>query len=126
LVELQRQIVQTWRENLLCVDNPKPDSIPSEFGKSVNPSGTFSRREPALYGQGLSHFGPGKMAELERHATLFHLDRLWSDHLAWIQDTRDSIHLVNLGGREPIEEFRKWVTEEFSGCRKQLMMRFQR
>jgi preprotein translocase subunit SecA len=62
---------------------------------------------------GLGCFGPGIMAELERRATLFHLDRLWSHHLAWIQDTRDSIHLVNLGGREPIDEFRKWSTEEF-------------
>jgi preprotein translocase subunit SecA len=53
------------------------------------------------------------MAELERRATLFHLDRLWSDHLAWVQDTRDSIHLVQLGGREPVEEFRKWATEAF-------------
>jgi len=49
-----------------------------------------------------------------RNATLFHLDRLWSDHLAWIQDTRDSIHLVSLGGREPIDEFLKWAMVEFT------------
>ena len=54
------------------------------------------------------------MVELERHATLFHLDRLWSDHLAWIQDTRDSIHLVSLGGREPIYEFLKLAMAEFA------------
>ena len=53
------------------------------------------------------------MAELERRATLFHLDRLWSDHLAWVQDTRDSIHPVNLGGREPLDEFQKRATAEF-------------
>jgi preprotein translocase subunit SecA len=53
------------------------------------------------------------MAELEGGATLFHLDCLWSDHLAWVQGTRDSIHLVNSGGREPLDEFQKRAAAEF-------------
>jgi preprotein translocase subunit SecA len=97
----------------------RPYSIPddkndsSEFGQAVGALARFSHHEPVLYKEGLRRIGPDTMAELERCATLFHLDRLWSNHLAWIQDTRDSIHLVNLGGREPIEEFRKWATDEF-------------
>jgi preprotein translocase subunit SecA len=114
LIELQRQIVQTRREKaLLCVEDPMPDSTPYKPEQSVEAPNKFSCREPALYERGLNRFGPEKMTELERCATLFHLDRLWSDHLAWIQDTRDSIHLVNLGGQEPIEMFRKWATTEF-------------
>jgi preprotein translocase subunit SecA len=114
LIELQRQIVQTRREKaLLCVEDPHPDSIPSKPEQSVEASDKFSCRKPALYEQGLSRFGPEQMNELERRATLFHLDRLWSDHLAWIQDTRDSIHLVNLGGQEPVDVFRKWTTTQF-------------
>jgi len=94
LVELQRQIIQDRREEcLLGAGAPNFD--------------------PVLYKEGLQRFGSEKMAEIERSATLFHLDRIWSDHLAWIQDTRDCIHLVNLGGREPIDEFAKWATEEF-------------
>lgn len=135
LVELQRQIVQARRQrNLLLVDEPKLDAAPSkqswkmssgqitdevnamelsESEREAEASAKLAIRQPALYEKGLQRFGPSKMAELERRATLFHLDRLWSDHLAWIQDMRDSIHLVNLGGREPIEEFRKWATTEF-------------
>jgi preprotein translocase subunit SecA len=73
----------------------------------------LAEHEPALLEEGLRRFGPLRLAEIERRAALYHIDRLWSDHLARIQDTRDSIHLVSLGGQTPIEVFRKWVTAEF-------------
>ena len=100
LVELQRKIVQDRRDNALR-------------RHSASISDRLSALKPALFEEGLRHFGPRGMAELERHATLFHLDRLWSEHLAWIQDTRDTIHLVNLGGREPFYEFSRQATAEF-------------
>jgi preprotein translocase subunit SecA len=96
LVELQRQEIQTLRENALSGGDT-----------------TSFQLEPALSEEGIRRFGFEGMVELRRRAALFHIDRIWSDHLAWIQDTRDSIHLVNLGGREPFEEFRRWATEEF-------------
>jgi preprotein translocase subunit SecA len=96
LVELQRQSIQAPREKALS-----------------NASGACTGIDPALLEEGIRRFGPGRLTDLERRAALFHIDRVWSDHLAWIQDTRDSIHLVNLGGREPFEEFRMWATAEF-------------
>jgi preprotein translocase subunit SecA len=100
LVELQRKIVQGRRDNALQTN----EMLISDRSAVL---------KPTLVEQGLRRFGPRGMAKLERHATLFHLDRLWSNHLAWIQDTRDSIHLVNLGGREPFNEFSKQATAEF-------------
>ena len=87
---------------------------------SAGASSEFLLREPSLYEEGVRRFGIGRMIEIERRATLFHLDRLWSDHLAWIQDTGDSIHLVHLAAREPIEEFLKWATDEFFSMEKGL------
>jgi preprotein translocase subunit SecA len=110
LVEVQRQIVQTRRERAL------PGFGESEARVSADSAGapsSFSLRDPILYKKGIRRFGIDKMMELECRATLFHLDRLWSDHLAWIQDTRDSIHLVHLSAREPLEEFLKWATDAF-------------
>ncbi|MCK7461680.1 MAG: hypothetical protein MZU84_06270 [Sphingobacterium sp.] len=37
-----------------------------------------------------------------RRAALFHIDRLWADHLAWLADLREGIHLVSLGRKEPL------------------------
>ena len=41
------------------------------------------------------------------------IDDAWSDHLAWVQDTRESIHLVSLGGKTPLGEFQRSATAEF-------------
>jgi preprotein translocase subunit SecA len=47
--------------------------------------------------------GPGGA---ERDLTLCHLDRAWRDHLAFVADLRDGIHLVRLGGDDPLTRFR--------------------
>jgi preprotein translocase subunit SecA len=127
LVEVQRQIIQTIREKILFDNNSSPDwniSLNRTTENAANEDlaeieNNQSRppidllKESPIWAEGVQRFGSETMARLERRALLFHLDHLWSDHLAWIQDTRDRIHLVNLGGCEPINEFLRWVTAEF-------------
>ena len=50
---------------------------------------------------------------MRRRVSLVHLDRCWADHLAGLSDLRESIHLVSLGGQEPVNEFQKAATEAF-------------
>ena len=97
LINLQRRIIKERRETAL-------------FGKAP---GILSEKEPALHKEGWARFGGERLAEIERRATLFHIDRLWSNHLAWVQDTRESIHLVSLGGKTPLDEFQKSAMEVF-------------
>ncbi len=98
LVELQRKMLQDWRESIFF----------AEGGPQI-----LAQKEPRLYRKGLDRFGRTGMDTFERRAALFHLDRCWSDHLAWINDTRESIHLVSLGGKTPLQEFQKAVTAAF-------------
>ena len=98
LVEVQRKMIQDWRESVFS----------AEGGLQV-----ISSRAPRLYKRGLERFGRSAMEAFERRALLFHIDRLWSDHLAWITDTRESIHLVSLGGKTPLQEFQAAVTAAF-------------
>jgi preprotein translocase subunit SecA len=111
LVDLQRQIIQARRDECLFGCNVADDAGVREY---------ISPGRGTLLEEGRRRLGPEKLAELERRATLYHLDKAWSNHLAWIQDTRDSIHLVNLGGKEPVEEFRKWATDEFLKMQSQI------
>jgi preprotein translocase subunit SecA len=98
LVELQRKTMQDWRQGIFqAADGPQ----------------ILSRKAPRLYKKGLARFGRPGMEAFERRAALFHIDRCWSDHLAWITDTRESIHLVSLGGKDPLQEFQKGVTAAF-------------
>jgi preprotein translocase subunit SecA len=49
----------------------------------------------------------------ERDATLFHIDRTWRDHLAFVAELREGIHLVRLGGDDPLTRFCVRVAEAY-------------
>jgi preprotein translocase subunit SecA len=105
LVEAQRQIVAGWR-----------DGVFDSNGREDRPF----RASPKLVKAGASRFGGEAFAGMARRVALFHLDRLWADHLAWLADLRESIHLVSLGRKEPLNEFQKAATEAFLGLEKRI------
>ena len=51
-----------------------------------------------LYGEELPR-------EIERRITLVTIDRCWSDHLTEMQAVRDEVHLVQLGGADPLTHY---------------------
>ncbi|HZQ30849.1 MAG TPA: accessory Sec system translocase SecA2 [Mycobacterium sp.] len=55
--------------------------------------------------------------ELERICRLimlYHLDRGWADHLAYLADIRESIHLRALGRQNPLDEFHRMAVDAFA------------
>jgi preprotein translocase subunit SecA len=54
------------------------------------------------------------LEQAAREIMLFHLDRAWADHLAFVSDVRASIHLRSLGRESPLDEFHKLILDEFS------------
>jgi preprotein translocase subunit SecA len=62
---------------------------------------------------------PGNLSE-ERLETicrlimLYHLDRGWADHLAYLADIRESIHLRALGRQNPLDEFHRMAVDAFA------------
>jgi preprotein translocase subunit SecA len=49
-----------------------------------------------------------------RLIALYHLDRCWTEHLAFLADVREGIHLRALGRETPIDEFHRIAIAEFS------------
>jgi preprotein translocase subunit SecA len=45
---------------------------------------------------------------------LYHLDRGWADHLAYLADIRESIHLRALGRQNPLDEFHRLAVDAFA------------
>ena len=105
VVETQRRAVGRWRDSVL-----KSESGPEQI----------ESRDPDLHARGVGRFGREGFDNLERRVTLFHTDRLWADHLAGLQDLRESIHLVSVGGREPVYEFQKAAAEAFAGLEEKI------
>jgi preprotein translocase subunit SecA len=54
------------------------------------------------------------LAEAARQIVLFHLDRAWADHMAFLADLREGIHLRALArGSVPLNEFNKEAVRAF-------------
>ncbi|WP_433326308.1 accessory Sec system translocase SecA2 [Spirillospora sp. CA-294931] len=52
--------------------------------------------------------GKAPVAEAARQLALFHLDRCWTEHLSFLADLREGIHLRSLGrGLDPLIEFNR-------------------
>jgi preprotein translocase subunit SecA len=89
----------------------------------------MTRRQAILHGQetpDVWHRLPEKRAQLaaaigeeavvrvERLATLHEIDRNWRDHLSLVADVREGIHLVSLGGQDPLAHFTRTITMAFN------------
>ena len=55
-----------------------------------------------------------KLERICRTIMLFHLDRGWADHLAYLADIRESIHLRALGRQNPLDEFHRLAVDAFA------------
>jgi len=99
IVEKQRKIIYEWRQNTLT---GKP------LGSLLEER--FNQRLKNL----LSTVDDSILKKVEQQITLYHIDQYWSEHLAQINDIRESIHLFRLSGRIPLEEFHKKVSVTFN------------
>jgi preprotein translocase subunit SecA len=98
LVENQRRRIFKWRREVLFREAPP---------------GLLRERAAARYSQWSKVLGEEAMASIELRITLFEIDRAWTAHLAMIADVRESIHLVNVAGKSPLDEFHRILTPEF-------------
>jgi preprotein translocase subunit SecA len=100
LIETQRRIVAGWRDEV--------------FGPAGGETSPFCPT-PELLAAGTARLGREAFDRIARRAALFHIDAAWADHLAWLADLREGIHLVSIGRKEPLQEFQKAATETFLG-----------
>jgi preprotein translocase subunit SecA len=98
LVERQRKTLQDWRWAVLT------DSVDV---------GSFAVRVPEPHNYLCELLGEQAVEEAERAILLHHIDEGWANHLAFISHVREGIHLADIGGLDPLEEFHKQVAEAF-------------
>ncbi len=49
----------------------------------------------------------GRLETICRLIALYHLDRGWAEHLAYLAEVREGIHLRALGRQDPLDEFHR-------------------
>lgn len=69
---------------------------------------------PKRYEEVVERLGEDTLEKICRLIMLYHLDRGWADHLAYLADIRESIHLRALGNQTPIDEFHRMAVDAFA------------
>jgi preprotein translocase subunit SecA len=69
---------------------------------------------PDRYDALVEDIGEEKLEKICRLIMLYHLDRGWADHLAYLADIRESIHLRALGRQNPLDEFHRMAVDAFA------------
>ncbi|WP_167475300.1 accessory Sec system translocase SecA2 [Nocardia arthritidis] len=99
LINIQREVVLDHRHQVLT-----GDEAPRRLRELC------SERYELL----LETAGAEALSDTARAIVLYHLDRCWSEHLAYLADVREGIHLRALGRETPIDEFHRIAVAEFS------------
>ncbi|WP_405059877.1 accessory Sec system translocase SecA2 [Kribbella sp. NBC_01505] len=98
----QRSILLATREDVLTEDLAATE---------------LSERVKEKYDELVEEHGEEKVKDAARRIALHHLDRKWTDHLAYLADLREGIHLRSLAGgivhMKPIDEFNKSAIASF-------------
>ncbi|MDT5090232.1 MAG: preprotein translocase subunit SecA, partial [Mycobacterium sp.] len=69
---------------------------------------------PDRYAELSEQLSEEQLEKICRLIMLFHLDRGWADHLAYLADIRESIHLRALGRQNPLDEFHRMAVDAFA------------
>ncbi|WP_445160339.1 accessory Sec system translocase SecA2 [Mycobacterium sp. Dal123C01] len=101
LIAQQRAIIVDRRNTLLCTAAAREelaDLAPKRYEELAETEGISEER----------------LETICRQIMLYHLDRGWADHLAYLADIRESIHLRALGRQNPLDEFHRMAVDAFA------------
>ncbi|ONI74276.1 accessory Sec system translocase SecA2 [Kribbella sp. ALI-6-A] len=102
LTEQQRAIVLDTREKILTEDLA---------------ADKLAAAAKERYDELVEQHGEDVVKDAARRIALHHFDRRWTDHVAYLADLREGIHLRSLAGgivhQKPIDEFNKLAIESF-------------
>ena len=99
LIAQQRAIIVDRRDTLLRTATAREE---------------LEERAPKRYEELVDELGEERLEEICRLIMLYHLDRGWADHLAYLADIRESIHLRALGRQNPLDEFHRLAVDAFA------------
>jgi preprotein translocase subunit SecA len=99
LIAQQRAIIVERRDTLLRTDAAREE---------------LEELSPKRYADLAEKLSEERLGEICRLIMLYHLDRGWCEHLAFLADIRESIHLRALGRQNPLDEFHRMAVDAFA------------
>ncbi len=98
LIERQRRALAVRREELLTTDAA---------------ARLLAERSGQRYLLACGRAGEPAVNAAARAIALYHLDRCWTEHLAYLSEIREGVHLRVLGRLDPLDEFHRCAVPAF-------------
>lgn len=105
LIAQQRAILVERRDKLLRTATARDELAERSPERYAEVSERLEAKDPGTAEE--------KLVKICRLIMLYHLDRAWADHLAFLSDIRESIHLRALGRQNPLDEFHRMAVDAF-------------
>ena len=105
IIDDQRRTIHSKHYNLLTGD------VEPRLLATANPAKAIRLQKA---------FGKDKVAKIERQLTLYYMNRCWAEYLEYITGVRQGIHLVVIGGKVPLDEFRREAIVAFTDMFKRM------
>ncbi|MCW2688856.1 MAG: hypothetical protein JWR37_3746 [Mycobacterium sp.] len=105
----------TWRYNQLVAQ--QRTIIVERRGtllRTATARDELRERSPERYEELAEEIDDERLEKICRLIMLYHLDRGWADHQAYVADIRESIHLRALGRQNPLDEFHRMAVDAFA------------
>jgi preprotein translocase subunit SecA len=106
-IDKQRRIIFDMRGRIL---------LSPTAADSAETTGFLAAERPKKRQQALDNWGAAFTADLERRLRLQAIDAAWSEHLETVSEIRDGIHLMEIGGLSPVNEFHKQAKTAFEAA----------
>jgi preprotein translocase subunit SecA len=105
----------TWRYNQLIAQQraiivERRNTLLSTAAARVE----LAELAPERYADLSENLSEDRLETVCRLIMLYHLDRGWAEHLAYLADIRESIHLRALGRQNPLDEFHRMAVDAFA------------
>nr|WP_275935254.1 accessory Sec system translocase SecA2 [Abyssisolibacter fermentans] len=98
IMEQQRRIIHSRRQNILM------DKEPLQL---------LSTKAEERYFFLQNQLDDKVLRDIEKQLTLYYINRSWAEYLDYMSYVRESIHLVAIGKKNPLDEFHKIAIEVF-------------
>ncbi len=102
---------QTWKYNQLLAD--QRDIIDERRAKLLDTPQAWEELAARVPERAVDLADHPDHEQLARDIMLFHLDDEWAEHLAVMDDVRESIHLRAIARETPIDEYHRIAVREF-------------
>jgi preprotein translocase subunit SecA len=92
IIEQQRRIIHRKRQDILM------DKVPLKL---------LSTKSSERYLTLFNRVGEKVLQKVEKQITLYHINKCWAEHLVYIADIYEGLHLAILGKKDPLDQFLK-------------------